>query len=150
MAFHLSLVVHVLAAVVWVGGLVLMAFALPAPSGQDTDVQSGVWQVTLRRFSVWVHVAVIASWGTGIWMMFFFYDGFGKAGAHVDLMFLLGLIMTALFVYDAFGPSRRFRRAVASNDQQGKVNALNGFVQLARIGAVIGLLTIAVASYGPF
>ena len=83
-------------------------------------------------------------------MMFFFYDGFGKAGAHVDLMFLLGLIMTVLFVYDAFGPSRRFRRAVASNDQQGKVNALNGFVQLARIGAVIGLLTIAVASYGPF
>ena len=150
MAFHLSLVVHVLAAVVWVGGLVLMAFALPAPSGQDTDAQSGVWLVTLRRFSVGVHIAVIASWGTGIWMMFFFYDGFGKAGAHVDIMFLLGLIMTVLFVYDAVGPSRRFRRAVANNDQQEKINALNGFVRLARIGAVIGLLTIAVASYGPF
>lgn len=123
--------IHLLAAIVWVGGMFFAHMALrPAANellqpAQRLPLMLGVFE----RFFPWVWASVATLLASGFWI--FFGVLMRKAGLYVHLMMGLGLIMSALFVFLWFFPFQRMRRAVGNGDL-GQAAA-----QLARIRRVI-------------
>ena len=108
---------HVSAAIVWMGGVSFMLFAL-RPAAMDLPPPQRLplmAQVLMRFFRlVWLCIGLLLA--TGLVMLL----GVGMKQAPVGwhLMLGIGLLMFAVFGHLYFGPFRRLRAAVAAADWQ--------------------------------
>ena len=75
-------------------------------------------------------------------MMFFVLSGFGKAGAHVDTMFTLALIITGFFFYLNHGPFRAFKMAADARDFATAGQVLQKVRKIVATNLALGILTI--------
>lgn len=134
---------HLLAAIVWLGGVSFMLMALrPAatallPPPRRLPLMAQV----LGRFFVLVWLSIGVLLLTGLPMLL----SVGMKGAPVGwhLMLGLGLVMFALFGHLYFGPFRRLKQAVgASNWPEGDRRA-GQIALLALANLVLGALAIA-------
>ena len=149
MLWNLSNVLHTLAAVVWVGGMFFAYMALrPSMAGLSPEDALPLWRRTLQKFLRWVLGTVVVLWATGIYMMFFVLSGFGSAGAHVDTMFTLALVMTGLFFYLNHGPFRTFKYAADARDFETAGKVLQTVRKIVATNLVLGILTIVIAAWG--
>lgn len=143
--------VHVLAAIVWVGG---MAFALqvlrPAAGPLEPPVRLALWQRSFERFFTWVWAAVILLPLTGLWLIFGQYGGFEGLPVHLHLMHGIGWIMVLIFLHLWFAPYRRFKAALAADDLPGAATALDQIRKLVSVNLVIGLINAAIGASGRY
>jgi uncharacterized membrane protein len=146
MAGNIAHMLHVVSAVIWVTALVatIVGIGMLAKPQPDDDALFAYRQLS-RKVVMWIHVAMLLSWITGIWMMFFIYDGFSDTGGHVHIMLLTALIMTVVLIASMAGPSKKYSRAQSGADAR---EALTGVRKYAMTGLVIGMLTIVVAALG--
>jgi uncharacterized membrane protein len=142
---------HVLGAVLWVGG---MAFALlamrPALAELEPPARLALHEGALRRFFLLVWHAMPALLLTGWALLFFWYGGFRGAGWHIHLMHGTGLVMAGVFAALFFGPFRAFRAARAAGDAPGAAAKADAVRRLVTVNFALGLLTVAVAAWGRF
>jgi uncharacterized membrane protein len=139
-AWSLVLALHILCAVIWVGGMYFAArvlrpaLAVLAP-GQRLELHAEVF----RRFfrTVWHVMPLLLV--SGYAMVFGEYGGFAGVGWPVHVMHLLGLIMTVIFVIIVFGPYARFRAAPSPE-------AAETIRKLVLLNLVLGLVTIVIAT----
>lgn len=142
---------HVLGAVLWVGGMGFALLALrPALAELEPPARLALHEGTLRRFFLIVWHAMPALLLTGWALLFFWYGGFRGSGWHIHLMHLTGLVMAGVFAALFFGPWRAFRAARASGDATGAAASADKVRQLVSINFTLGLLTVAVAAWGRF
>lgn len=134
---------HIAAAIVWLGGVVFMLFALrPAASNQlEPPQRLPLVAEALRRFFAWVWVSVAVLLGTGLSMMLSVGMKNAPLGWHV--MFALGLLMFAIFGHLYFGPFRRLRRAVSTGDWTEGARRLGQIATLSGANLIIGAVAIA-------
>ena len=148
---NLLYALHVLGAVLWVGGMAFAILALrPALSVLEPPQRLALHEGALARFFRLVWHAMPAVLLTGWALLFGWYGGFRGAGWHVHVMHLTALIMAAVFVAIVTGPWRTFRSAMAAGDAAGAAAAANGVRQLVTANLALGLLTVAVAAWGRF
>ena len=148
---HLLYSLHVLGAVLWVGGMAFRLFALrPALAGLDPPARLAAHEGALRRFFLIVWHAMPALLLTGWALLFFWYGGFRGAGWHIHLMHGTGLVMAAVFAALFFGPFRVFRASRATGDLAGAAAQAERVRRLVTVNFVLGLLTVAVAAWGRF
>jgi uncharacterized membrane protein len=140
----LVLALHILCAVVWVGGMFFTIFVLrPGLSvlvaAQRLELDAEIF----RRFFriVWHAMPLILL--TGYAMLFGLYGGFAGVGWGIHVMHLLGLIMAAIFVAIVFGPYARFRAAPS-------LAGADAIRKLILINLVLGLVTIVVAGVSAY
>lgn len=148
----LALMLHVLSAVIWVGGMFFAYMALRPVAGQllDPPVRLQLWRQVFARFFVWVTIAVVILLVTGFWMLFGFYGGMGNARPYIHFMLLFGLIMMALYGHVFFAPYKRLTRAVdAQNWEEGGVQ-LGKIRKLIAANLMLGLVVVAVAAAGRY
>jgi uncharacterized membrane protein len=108
------LAVHVLAAVLWVGGMFFAYMVLRRSVGPlEPPVRLPLWARVFGRFFPWIWGSVAALLLSGYAMVFVGFDGFRGVGLHVHVMQLTGILMMLLFFHLFFAPWRRFRTAVA-------------------------------------
>src|SRR3712207_2743588 len=101
----LALLLHSLAAAVWVGGMFFAYMALrPAAGALEPPQRLTLWRGTFDRFFPWVWAAVAALLVSGYAMIFLYFGGFSGAGLHVHVMHGIGLVMMALFAHLFFAP----------------------------------------------
>ena len=142
-------VLHVLAAIVWVGGMFFAYMVLrPSLGVLEPPQRPALWNTVFPRFFAWVWVAVIALPVTGYAMVFGAFGGFADAGVHVHVMHALGWVMIALFVFLYAVPFRRFQSALAGGGEAGKHLTL--ISRIVAVNLVLGLITSAVAAWGRF
>lgn len=142
---------HVLGAVVWVGGMVFALMVLrPALSVLEPPQRLALHLAVLGRFFRLVWHAMPALLLTGWLLLFGWYGGFRGAGWHIHLMHLTGLLMAAVFVALVLGPWRAFRAAMAAGDGAAAVTAMGRVRRLVSMNLGLGLLTVAVAAWGRF
>lgn len=148
----IAILLHVLAAVVWVGGMFFAYMALrPVAASQlEPPQRLSLWAGVLGKFFPWVFVAIVLLLTTGFWMIFSFMGGFAGAGLHVHLMLVLGIIMILMFFHVFFVPFKRLKMAVAGQDWGTGGKQLAQIRLLIGINLILGLLTVAVASGGRF
>jgi uncharacterized membrane protein len=137
------LALHVLCAVIWVGGMFFAYVVLrPSMSVLEPIQRIALHTQVFRRFFlvVWHVMPLILI--TGFAVLFGFYGGMASVGWNVHLMLLLGLIMSAVFLLIVFGPYARFRR---TTDRATAAASIDRIRQLIGINLVIGIVTVVVA-----
>ena len=148
-AFALTL--HILSAVVWVGGMFAAYVCLrPAAGALEGPARLTLWRNFFAKFFPWVWVAVLLLLGSGYWMMFSTFGGFAHAPLYINLMQTLGLLMVALFVGLFHGPWLKFKRAVDAKDYATAAVQLNRIRQIIMINMPLGLLVVAIGGSGRF
>jgi len=144
-------VLHVLAAVAWVGGLAFALVALrPALAGLRPPEQIILQLGSLTRFFRLVWHAMPILLASGYLLLFGWFGGFVGAGWHIHAMHMLALVMAGVFITITTGPWREFKASVARDDLAAAGAAMVRTRQLMAMNLVLGVAAIAVASWGSF
>lgn len=149
-AFVSALMLHTLAAVVWVGGMFFVHFILlPSLDGLGQTERFAVLARVVPSFVRWVWVSILVILGTGYGVLLLGYrGGIGGGGIHIDMMQAMGWGMIVLFIYMDVWPWRLFLRARAAGnfDRAEKYLASVRFLLRAILG--VGMVTAAVGATG--
>ena len=109
----LLVALHVLAAVIWVGGMFFAYLVLvPSAGPLEPPARLALWQRVFGRFFPWVWASIAALLISGYAMLFLHFGGFAGAPVHINIMQVTGILMIMLFLHLYFAPWRRFSRAV--------------------------------------
>jgi uncharacterized membrane protein len=147
----LGLVVHVLAAVIWVGGMFFAYMVLRRAVGSvDPHVRLELWGQVFRQFFPWVWASVVALLLSGYGMVFFGFGGFRAIGVHVHVMQAIGWLMIVLFLHLYFAPWPRLRRALEAGDDKMAARQLTQIRWMVATNLVLGLLTVAIGATGRY
>ena len=147
----IAVALHVLAAVVWVGGMFFAYLALrPALSEHSILARAHLWAAVFRRFFIWVWTSIAVLLVTGFFMIFNAFGGFRLTPMFVNLMMALGILMMLLFVYVVFLPYRQLRHGVEVNAEPEARKAMNQIRIVILINLILGLIVIFVAASGAF
>ena len=135
---------HVLATVVWVGGMLFAHQCLrPVALAQLEGPQRlRLWNGVFGRFFpwVWVSVATLLASGHALILQF---GGFKGLPVHVHLMTGVGYLMAAIFAYIFFIPYQALKKNVAAQIWPAAGVALNRIRVLVGTNLTLGLLNIA-------
>jgi len=149
MSFALATVIHLLSAVIWVGGMFFAYIVLrPAAGALDPPQRLSLWAAVFARFFPWVWAAVMLLLLTGYWMVFGHFGGFKASNIHVHIMHALGLLMVLLFLHLFFAPYRRLRQAVAVADWPEAGRQLAKIRLTVGINLSLGLIVVVIAAGG--
>jgi uncharacterized membrane protein len=147
----LALTLHILSAVVWVGGMFVAYVCLrPAAGALETPQRLKLWRGFFARFFPWVWVSVILLLVTGYWMLVVYFAGFANAPPYVNAMQALGWVMVILFAGLFHGPWLKFKRAVDAEDWPAAGASLNQIRQIIMINLPIGLLVVIIGGSGRY
>ena len=137
------LAVHVLCAVIWVGGMFFAYVVLrPSLSVLEPIQRIALHTQVFRRFFLIVWHVMPLIMLSGFAALFGLFGGPATAPWNVSVMMLLGLIMSAVFLLIVFGPYARFRR---STDRATIVASMDRIRKLIAVNLVLGIVTVVVA-----
>lgn len=142
--------IHVLAALVWVGGLFfLLQILRPAAAAVSAGERLPLFANVLSRFFPWVWVSVIALLATG-YAMIGLLGGMAAVPVYVHVMQGLAWVMILIFGHVFFAPWRRIRKAVAAGARKDAGRDLECVRMLATVVLVLGLVVVVVAAGGRY
>lgn len=147
----LALSLHLLSAVIWVGGMFFAYVCLRPVAAQllDPPVRLTLWRGVFQNFFVFVWLSVVVLIATGHWLIAL-YGGMTNIGKHVHIMLGLGYIMFLIYGHLFFAVFKRFKMAVAISDWDDAANRLVTIRKLVGINLLLGLIIVVVASGGRF
>lgn len=147
-AFAIPYSLHLLAALIWVGGM-FFAWLILRPAtvaALEGPARLRLWLEVFRRFFVWVWVAVAILAISGIGMLHMRFSGFETAPKYVQLMMGGAIVMFALFLRVQALLLPDLRAAVQAEDWPAGAAALGRIRRLVGINLLLGLAVVAVAS----
>ena len=151
MIYAILQLIHVLAIVVWVGGMVFAHFFLrPAVQFLEPPLRVRLMHGVLKRFFTAVLVVVLLVLATGLWMIGRVAKESVQAGLEFNMpmdwtiMATLGIVMIAIFGHIRFALFNRLGRAVAASDWPAGGAALASIRTWVAINLAIGVFIIAV------
>lgn len=134
---------HVLAAIVWLGGIVFMLMALRPVAAQllEPPQRLPLMAQVMRRFfaSVWLSIVILLL--TGLVMLL--TVGMKNAPVGWHLMLGIGLLMSALFGHLYFGPYRRLQQAVSAANWPEAGRRVGQIATLSLLNLALGVVAIA-------
>jgi uncharacterized membrane protein len=145
---NLTLLLHVLSIVVWVGGMFFAYMALRpvAASVLEPPQRLTLWAGVFGKFFPWVWASVVLILLTGLHMLMKL--GGGSAPHYAMTMLALGVVMMLIFAHVFFAPYKKLKRAVSEQNWKAGGAALAQIRMLIGINLSIGLLTIVVVFVG--
>ena len=148
----LAITLHILFAVIWVGGMFFAVVALRpvAATTLKPPQRLALWAGTFGKFFPWVWAAVVILPATGYWLIYGVFEGIENAGLHVQIMQVTGWIMIVIFLHIYFAPFQRFKKAVAARRWPSAAVQLAQIRMLVGINLVLGLITTVIATGGRY
>jgi len=146
-----ALALHIVGAVVWVGGMFAAYMCLrPAAGPLDPPERLRLWQAFFQKFFPWVWIAILLLLASGYWMVFKTFGGFRGIGLHVHIMQGIGWLMIVLYLWLFHGPWLKFKRAVAASDWPTAAANLNRIRQIIMVNLPLGLIVVIVGASGRY
>ena len=147
----LGLAFHILAAVIWVGGMFFAHMVLrPSAGPLDAPTRLALWGRVLGRFFSWVWLSIAALLVSGFAMVMIGFGGFASLGHYINVMMAVGIVMMLLFAHVFFAPWKRFRRAVAAANWPEAERNIKQIRILVTVNLVLGLVTVVVGASGRY
>jgi uncharacterized membrane protein len=147
----LALTLHVLSAVVWVGGMFAAYMCLrPAAGALETPQRFMLWRRFFQKFFPWVWASVVLLVVSGYWMLLTYFGGFANAPPYVNYMQALGWVMILLYAGMFHGPWLKFKRAVDAQDWPAAGAQLNLLRRIIAINLPIGLIVVIIGGTGRY
>ncbi|MDL5034839.1 CopD family protein [Comamonas resistens] len=151
MLFILFKLLHLLAVMVWVGGMFFAHFFLrPAVQGLQPPERVKLMHSVLQRFFAVVMVLVVVILASGVGMIGSIHAMAGAAGGKFNMpatwivMSILGLVMMAVFGHIRFALFKRLDRAVEAKDWPAGGKALERIRKWVALNLALGLVIIIV------
>lgn len=141
--------IHLLAALVWVGGM-FFAYVVLRPAAVEVlppPERLRLWDNVFRRFFNWVWLAIGLLLISGFYMVYL-YGGFAYVPRHVHIMLALGLVMMAVYGYVFFACYVPLSLHVSKQRWKEAGEQLGRIRKLVAVNLVLGLLTVSVAVIG--
>ena len=140
---------HVLAVVVWVGGMFVLHFTVRPSAARlhEPAVRMTFLSSVLGRFMSWAALSIVVLLASGV-AMILIGGGFKNAHLSVHLMLAVGLLMMLLYLHILFAPFKRMRAAVMANDWAAAAANLDVVRKMVLTNLVLGFITIAIATIG--
>ena len=143
--------IHLLSAVVWVGGMFFALIVLrPAAGPMDPAARLALWRRVFARFFPAVGVAVLALLATGHAMILVELGGFAAIGMSVHLMEGTGVLMSILFLVLLVGPYRAFLKALDAGTLPAAGRAIERIRWIIAVNLALGVATLAIAATGRY
>jgi uncharacterized membrane protein len=151
MSIAILIVLHLLAALIWVGG---MFFAHSALRPTAAEVLQPPERLTLlcgvfKRFFIWVKVSIVLLYLTGFGLISLMGSQ-AKLGPHVHAMVLIAVVMTVIFGYIYASPFKKLKAAVADKHWPVGAQALGQIRVLMLTNLVLGLITVVIGAGGRY
>lgn len=140
---------HLLAVVVWVGGM-FFAYMVLRPAAVEVlqpPERLRLWDNVFRRFFNWVWGAIGLILVTGFYMIYL-YGGMAHTPHFVHIMLLLGLAMVAVYLYVFFACYVPFNLHVSREQWKEAGEILGKIRKLVGLNLTLGAVTIGVAVIG--
>ncbi len=146
----LAMTLHLLAAIVWVGGMFFAHMALRPAAAQllDPPQRLPLLLKVFDGFFPWVWLAVILILVTGSWVLFSVFDG--VATTSVWIMTLVGTLMAAIFVFIYAVPYHRMSEALQAGELPKAGEAMALIRKLIGTNLILGLSVTALAVAGKY
>jgi uncharacterized membrane protein len=141
--------VHLLAALIWVGGM-FFAYVVLRPAAVEIlepPQRLRLWDAVFRRFFNWVWGAVATLLVSGLYMIYL-DGGIGHVARHIHLMLGMGLMMMVIYAYVYFACYVPFSLNVAKQRWKEAAEILGKIRKLIAVNLTLGLLTVCVAVIG--
>lgn len=146
-----AITLHVLGAVVWVGGMFVLYLSLrPALGALEPPQRLRLMRTTLAKFLPWVWVAVIFLVASGYWMLVNLFGGFAHAPVYINLMQAIGWVMILLFFWLFHGPWLKLKRATDASDWPAAGAALERIRQIIAVNLPLGLIVVIIGASGRY
>ena len=133
---------HLLCAVLWVGGM-FFAYVVLRPSMAAIEAPQRMLLHTqvFRKFFLVIWHAMPLILLSGFAMIGLRWRDMATAPWQINAMMGLGLVMSAVFLAIFFGPYRQFRRTTDRNRMAASMNSIR---KLIGVNLVLGLVTVIV------
>ena len=145
MVRQLLLLLHLLGAIAWIGGMFFAYFCLRPAAAEvlDPPQRLPLWVATFSRFLLYTGIAVAAIIASGFAMLL--TVGFRQAPLGWHVMMTIGLLMAGIFghVYLVLYPKLRAHCSDAAWPAAGQ--ALNRIRRLVALNLVLGLGAVVAA-----
>lgn len=150
-AFAAVYALHVLAALIWVGGMFFawMILRPAAVSTLEAPARLTLWAEVFRRFFQWVWLAVLVLPVSGMGLLHLRFSGFETAPRYVHVMIGLYIVMLALFLRIQTLLLPELRKAIAAQNWPAGGEALGRIRKLVGINLLVGLALVAIAAARP-
>ncbi|WP_017939522.1 CopD family protein [Zestomonas thermotolerans] len=150
-AFAALYAVHLLAALVWVGGMFFawMVLRPAAVAALEAPQRLKLWAEVFRRFFTWVWGAVVLLPVSGMGMLHMHFSGLEGAPRYVQIMMGLYIAMLALFLRIQALLLPELRRAIDAGDWPTGGNVLGRIRRVVGFNLLIGLLLVVVTALRP-
>lgn len=146
-----AITAHVLAVIVWIGGMFFGFVALrPAMKGMDTLTAARFWSSLLSHYLPWLWTAIAVLLASGIYMVFNGFGGFGQLPWFVHFMMGIGIFMMLLSGHLSFSAFKKLKRAVAANDEALAAKAMRQIRIVTDVNLILGLLVVIVIMGGAY
>jgi uncharacterized membrane protein len=151
LTINIALALHILGAVIWVGGMFAAYVCLrPATGMLEAPQRLRLWRDFFARFFPWVWVSVLLLLASGYWMLLTSFGGFAQAPLYINLMQAIAWIMIVLFVWLFHGPWLAFKRAVDAQDWPATGRSLNLIRQIIMVNLPLGLIVTIIGGTGRY
>lgn len=150
-AFAAVYAVHLLAALIWVGGM-FFAWMILRPAAVvalDAPARLTLWAEVFRRFFLWVWIAVLVLPITGVGLLHLRFAGFETAPRYVHVMIGLYIAMLALFIRVQALQVPELRKAIAAQDWPSGGAVLGRIRRLIGINLLLGMALMVIAAARP-
>lgn len=146
------IVLHIIAAVIWVGGMIFAhQFLRPVAASQlEPPQRLKLWVGVFSRFFPLVWISIILLPLTGYLMTFAIWKTMGATPLYVHLMNGLGMAMILIYLHVFFAPYKRLKNAVAMEQWPDGGKAIAQIRQLVGINSILGVIVIAIAAGGRY
>ncbi len=141
----LLLLIHLLSAIFWLGGMSFAYFCLRPATVEvlEPAQRLPLWAATFARFLPLTALAISALLLSGLAMLM--RVGFAHAPLGWHLMLTLGLLMSAVFAYVYLGCYPKLRQACQDAAWPQAATELNRIRQLVALNQLLGLGTVVAA-----
>ncbi|MGD8514351.1 MAG: CopD family protein [Granulosicoccaceae bacterium] len=148
----LFVALHLLSAVIWVGGMFFAYLALrPVAASQlEPPARLKLWDGVFCNFFPWVWISVILLLATGYLLGFKNFGGFAGFPMYVNLMQGLGILMMLIFGHVVFALFMPMKKAIAAEDWAKAGAKLAKIRVLIGVNLALGLLVVAIAAGGRY
>lgn len=148
MFMSIAIMVHILAVVVWIGGMFFAHSSLRPAAVQalEPPQRLRLWTMTFEKFFVWVWISIALLLASGFWMFF----QFPKPPLFIHLMTGIGSLMMLIFFHLYFAPYKRLKIAVSNENWPEGAKALGQIRTIVGINLILGIITIVIATAGKY
>jgi len=147
----IAIALHILSAIVWVGGMFFALIVLrPAAGSLEPKDRLPLWGRTFNKFFPWVWAAVVILLLSGYWMIFGYWNGFSELPVYLHFMQGIGWLMILLFLHLWFAPYRRFKQALSAGELAEAARYLNQIRWIVATNLILGLINSVIGASGAY